>query len=363
MEGRLAAVRRQMAAKKLDALLVTSAANVRYLSGFPSEDGTLIVTAERACIATDFRYVGMLKAMSSLFELVEVSGTRPLPQAVSEVARAAGAARLGFEDGNVTYASYRGLRRALSDGRKAAVRLVAAGGLVEGLRAVKDAGEMATIERAVTIADQAMADVLAEVRSDAPGTLSERQVAWLLERRMRELGADGMAFDVAVASGPNSAVPHHTSGERLLGPGEPIWIDMGARMGGYCSDITRSFCLGAPDARFSEVYSIVLQAQLAAEKAVRAGIAGRIPHEAAREVIGAAGYGEAFRHGTGHGIGLNVHEEPFMGSTRRASGELRAGNVLSVEPGIYLDGWGGVRIEDLVAVTDEGCRVLTRSPK
>ncbi len=363
MEDRLTGVRRQMAAKKLDALLVTSAANVRYLSGFPNEDGTLVVTADKAFIATDFRYLGLLPSIRPGFELIEVTGARPLAQAVAEVARSEGARRLGFDDSHVNYATYRGLRRAVAEGRKSAVRLVVAGGLVENLRAVKDSQELAAIERAVAIADQAMADVLALLRSTAPATMSERQVAWILERSMRELGAEAIAFDVAVASGPNSSVPHHSSSDRLLSAGEPIWIDMGARVDGYCSDVTRSFCLGEPDGRFRQIHAIVLEAQLAAEKAIRAGIAGRIPHEAAREIIGAAGYGEAFRHGTGHGIGLQVHESPFMGSARRASAELRAGNVVSVEPGIYLEGWGGVRIEDLVTVTDEGCRVLTRAPK
>lgn len=362
MSMRLTALRRRMAAKRLDALIVTQPHNLRYLADFPDEDAALFITAERAHILTDFRYVGMVQERCVGFTLTEISGNWSMERTLAVLVRETGANRVGFEAHHVPYATYRALRAALLDRGRALAHLVPARNLVEEIRAEKEPQELAAIERAVLLADAALAQVLRRLTTAGSDAMTERQVAWEIERTMREMGAEAAAFDVAVAAGPNSAVPHHVSGDRPLRPGEPIWIDMGARVDGYCSDLTRTFCLGEPDARFREIYDLVLRAQLSAEQALRPGVSGRVPDAAARGLIAAAGYGDAFRHGTGHGVGLAIHELPSLG-LRAPRSPLRPGHVVTVEPGIYLPGWGGVRIEDMAVVTPEGCRILTTSPK
>jgi Xaa-Pro aminopeptidase len=362
MTSRLAALRCMLASRRLDALLVTQPPNLHYLADFPDESASLFITQAMAHILTDFRYVAMVRQRSQGFELIEISDALPLERAVLTLVQTSGATRLGFECHHLTYDTYRALRRSLLTAGHAAARLVSVPRLVEQIRAVKEPGELAAIERAANLADAAVAHLLASLREPAAPVLTERQAAWQLERHMRDHGADGPAFDVAVASGPNSAVPHHSSGDRPLGPSEPIWIDIGALVDGYRSDLTRTFCLGDCDARYSEVYDLVLRAQLAALRALRPGVTGRAVDAAARDLITSEGYGASFRHGTGHGVGLAIHELPSLGpSTGPAL--LAPGNVVTVEPGIYLDGWGGVRIEDLAVVTDTGCRILSMAPK
>jgi Xaa-Pro aminopeptidase len=362
MSNRLAALRGMLATRRLDAVLVTQPEDLHYLADFPDEAASLFITKAAAYILTDFRYVGMVRERCQGFELLEISGALPLEQAVLSLVHASGATRLGFEGHHLTYDTYRALRRSLLTGGRAAAHLVSVPNLVEQIRAIKEPGELAAIERAARLADDAVAHLLEELRGAAAPVLSERQAAWQLERHMRDHGADGAAFDVAVASGPNSAVPHHPSGDRPLGHGEPIWIDIGALVDGYRSDLTRTFCLGESDARYREVYDLVLRAQLAAELVLRPGVTGKAVDAAARDLITKEGYGQSFRHGTGHGVGLAIHELPNLG-LRASSTPLAAGNVVTVEPGIYLDGWGGVRIEDLAVVTGTGCRILSTAPK
>ncbi len=362
MTTRLAALRGMLVTRRLDALMVTQPQNLRYLADFPDDDAALFVTQATAHILTDFRYIAMVRQRCQGFELLEISGARPLEQAVLSLVQASGATRLGFEGHHLTYDTYRALRRSLLTAGHAAARLVSVPRLVEQIRAIKEPGELAAIEKAVHLADGAVAHLLAKLQDPAAPVLTERQAAWQLERHMRDHGAEGAAFEVAVAAGPNSAVPHHPSGDRPLGRGEPMWIDIGALVDGYRSDLTRTFCLGESDTRYREVYDLVLRAQLAAERALRPGVTGRVVDAAARDLITREGYGESFRHGTGHGVGLAIHELPNLG-LRAGRTPLAPGNVVTVEPGIYLDGWGGVRIEDLAVVTDSGCRILSMSPK
>jgi Xaa-Pro aminopeptidase len=362
MTDRLATLRSMLVAGRLDALLVTQPQNLRYLAGFPDDHAALFVTQATAHILTDFRYAAMVRQRCQGFELLEISGAKPLEQAVLSLVQASGAARLGFEGHHLTYATYRSLRRSLLTDGHAAAHLVSAPSLVEQVRAIKEPGELETIEEAAHLADCALAHLLNRLDAPMAPVLTERQAAWQLERHMRENGAEGAAFDVAVAAGPNSAVPHHSSGGRALGQCEPFWIDIGALVGGYRSDLTRTFCLGESDARYREIYDLVLHAQLAAERALRPGVTGRVVDAAARDLITRAGYGESFRHGVGHGVGLAIHELPNLGP-RAGRTPLAPGNVVTVEPGIYLDGWGGVRIEDLAVVTESGCRILSKSPK
>lgn len=363
MTSRIASLRHKMAARKLDALLVSQPQNIRYLSGFTSgEDAALFITAVSAYILTDFRYLGMVSELCPDYALKETSAGLPFDKAVLSLVQETGAARVGFEGHYLTYSTYRDLRKTLLVDGRAAARLVPVPRLVEEIRAVKEPEELALMERAVILGDAALAHVLERLAAPGAAVMTEQQVAWQLERYMRENGAEGLAFPVAVAAGPNSAVPHHHSGDRPLRPGEPIWIDMGARIDGYCSDLTRTFCLGEPDAKYREIYALVLRAQLAAEEALRPGVSGKQIDAVARQVISDAGYGDAFRHGTGHGVGLAVHELPRLG-VQAPETPLVPGNVVTVEPGIYLAGWGGIRIEDMAVLTADGCRILTTARK
>jgi Xaa-Pro aminopeptidase len=230
---------------------------------------------------------------------------------------------------------------------------------VSSLRAVKDGAEVVALRSAVRLADEALAAVLPRLRPGMP----ELEGAWLIESYLRQHGAEGLAFETIVAGGSNGARPHARASSAALPAGEPIVIDMGARVGGYCSDVTRTVCLGQPTdpVRFWEIYNLVLKAQGAAKSVARAGMTGRQVDSVARDVIAAAGYGANFGHSLGHGVGLAVHEEPLL--SRRYEGLLAAGNVVTLEPGVYLPGWGGVRIEDMIVLNDEGAEVLTAAPK
>jgi Xaa-Pro aminopeptidase len=358
MEHRLARLRAALAAAGLPALLVSAPANRRYVSGFTGSYGALLVTPGDALIFTDSRYVVQAGRQSPGFRLEQVVNPgRPLPQALAEAAAALGLDRLAFEAAHTSVAEHGRLAAALGAG----VELTPTEGVVETLRELKDADEVATLRRAAAITDAALAAVLPALRPEH----TERQAAWMLETAMRERGADGVSFEIIVAAGPNAALPHHRPGDEPRGAARPVVIDMGALLDGYHADLTRTVTLGEPDARFREVYAIVLEAQRLAIAGLRPGARGDEVDALARGHIAAAGYGDKFGHGLGHGVGLDIHEGPQL---RRApaggqGAELRAGVVTSVEPGIYLEGWGGVRIEDLALVTDAGYELLSAAPK
>jgi len=261
---------------------------------------------------------------------------------------------LAFEADHVTFADAQEWARAASD-----VEWTPSKGVVMKLRAVKDTSELATMRAAIALADDALAAGLAQAR---PG-MTELELSWIIESYMRTHGAQMVAFDLIIACGPNGARPHAKAGDAPLVAGESIVIDMGARVNGYNSDLTRTVCLGQPNdpARFWEVYNTVLAAQVAAEAAIRPGMNGQDVDAVARDLIAGAGYGEYFGHGLGHGVGLAVHEEPRL--SRITPSTLAPGHLVTVEPGIYLPGWGGVRIEDVALVTEDGVEVLTRAPK
>lgn len=345
---RLAALRAAMAAHEppVEALLVGSPHNRRYLTGFSGSAGWALVTPEAAVLLVDFRYVDQARAEAPAFEVVEASPD-PLQQ-LGRVLERLGVLRVGCERDHVTLGQLERLRE-----RAPGVEWLPVAGVVERLRAVKDEEELAAIRRAAGVAERAFREVLAEVR---PG-IAERDLAAELEYRMRRAGADGPAFDTIVASGPRSALPHGRAGERRLAPGDFVTFDFGARVDGYCSDCTRTVVLGRADEEQRRVYGLVRHAQEAALAAVRAGVRGREVDAAARGVIEAAGMGERFGHGTGHGVGLEVHEAPRLG--RASEDVLAPGMVVTVEPGVYISGWGGVRIEDLVVVREDGAEVLT----
>ncbi len=349
---RLEKTRDAMGRAGVDALLISQPENRRYLSGFTGSTAYLLIAPEATYIATDSRYWDQAGLECPGYELVQVKGrTGP---AVKEMVERSGALRVGFEAQHATYAEVEDWRGVASE-----AQWVPTKDLVVSLRAVKDADEIATLRRAVALADAAIADALAKLR---PGMM-ERDVAWMIESYFRTHGAEGPSFDTIVACGPNGARPHAHAGDTLITPGEPIVIDMGAQLEGYCSDLTRTVCLGEPNdpERFWGVYNTVLRAQLAAEAAIRPDVAERDVDSVARAVITDAGYGENFGHGLGHGVGLFIHESPRLSPL--AESTLAPGHVVTVEPGIYLTGWGGVRIEDIALVTEDGVEILTAAPK
>ena len=333
--------------RQLDSLLVTDLVNVRYLTGFTGTNGACVVTPHERLFLTDFRYVEQAAEQVDGFELLPAG--RELAEDLGE--RLSG--RAGFDDAHLSVRTHAKLADMVGEG----VELVAAGGLVEQLRQVKDEAELARIAQAAGLATAALERVLGR------GIVgrSERAVALDLEAELRSAGAEDPSFPAIVAAGPYGALPHAEPREVEIPRGTLVVIDWGARLDGYCSDCTRTLATGELDGTAAEVYELVRRAQEEALGAVRAGAESRAVVGAARDLIEAAGYGERFGHGLGHGVGLEVHEEPRL--TKRAEGELVAGNVVTVEPGIYLPGELGVRIEDLVAVTDGGAEVFTDFPK
>ena len=332
-----------VAEKELDALLVTNLPNLRWSTGFTGSSGAAVVGPDIRLFLTDFRYVEQAAEQVPDFERVRTG--RDLFADVAE--RVHG--RLGFEDQYMSVRTHARLTEAVGD----RAELVGASGIVESLREVKEAHELDAMRAAAQIADQAYA----ELAETGVAGRTEKQIAAALEVRMRELGAEDRSFPAIVASGAHGALPHAVPRDRPVERDTLMIVDMGCVVDGYCSDCTRTFATGALTDAAQEVYELVSRAQLAGLEAVRSGADCRAVDTVAREIIDAAGHGDHFGHGLGHGVGLEVHEGPRLAQT--ASGTLRAGNTVSVEPGVYLPGELGVRIEDLVAVTDDGCEVLT----
>jgi Xaa-Pro aminopeptidase len=353
IQGRLSAVRQKLPEWNVDGLFIGSPANRRWLSGFTGSSGYLIVTADRALFGTDFRYWGRAAKEAPDFELVKMDGS--VKVRLTMLLNEAAVSTLGVE-GEMTLAEF----AMLESLEGFSIEFEPILEPIEPLRYAKSADEIKAIRAAAALTDQAMSAVNEIVR---PG-MSEKQVAWELEKIMREAGADSMAFPVIVASGPNGAYAHHSSGDRQLKADDPIIIDMGASLNGYQSDLTRTFYLGnEPDEKFWEIYNIVHEAQKAALNAIKARQSGKAIDQVARDYIKQAGYEKAFGHGLGHGVGLDIHEGPRLSQTAADDPPLPAGAVVTVEPGIYLDGWGGVRIEDLIMVTDSGVQLLSRCSK
>jgi Xaa-Pro aminopeptidase len=334
----------RLAAAADEPLLVTNATNVRYLTGLDSSNAAVLVEVGGATLYTDFRYAEAARALGGV-TVVETG--RYL---VQELAGLLAGRRIGFEGEHRSFANH---ARLAAGG----VEPVATYGAVERLRAAKEPGELDAIRRAAALSDAVFEELAAERLIGR----SERDLAWLVERRFRELGAERVSFEVVVAAGPNGARPHARPGSRIVGAGELVVVDAGCVVDGYCSDCTRTFATGELPGLLADAYDVCLRAQLDGLAAVRPGVTGNDADAAARAVIEAAGLGERFGHGLGHGVGLAVHEAPTLraGSTD----VLEPGNVVTVEPGIYLPGAGGVRIEDLVVVTPDGCERLTRAPK
>jgi Xaa-Pro aminopeptidase len=351
---RLQKLRAAFGEHEIDALLVSQAENRRYLSGFDGSAGYLLIAPEVARLATDSRYLIQAAAQAPEYRVVTVRGEMKdwLPELVGDL----GDLRLGFEAEAVSFSLYRRLSAILKD-VKPGLRLVPVTGLVEALRAVKKPAEIDFIIRAAAISDAAFERAASQAR---PG-MTELELAWELERLMREAGSEALPFDIIVAAGPNAAKPHHRPSDRPIAAGEPVVIDIGARIGGYASDLSRTICLGGGDGEFGRIYDTVLAAQLAAIALIEAGMSGEEADRTARVVIEEAGLGEAFGHSLGHGVGLAAHEEPRLGAGSTAL--LGDGMVFTVEPGVYLAGWGGVRIEDTVTLESGKIRTISKSRK
>ena len=340
----------------VSALLVTNLTNIRYLTGFTGSAALLVVTAEgELTFVTDGRYGAQAETQLAAAEVratVEVSGTGQREVVVGAVA-AAGATRLGLEADAVTWSA----QRAYQETWFPDVELVPTTGLVADLRRTKDPGEVARIEAACAIADEALAAVAPRL-TDGP---SEIEFGLELDVTMRRLGAVDVSFETIVAAGPNGALPHHRPAERTIGRGDLVVIDFGALVDGYHSDMTRTVHAGEPTPTQRRMYDVVAEAQAAGVAAVAPGVACRDVDQVCREVIDRAGWLDAFLHSTGHGVGLDIHEAPRLAHT--SEDVLAEGQVVTVEPGVYLPEHGGVRIEDSVVVTPDGCRPLTRAPK
>ena len=348
---RLEKLREKLEEMGLDALLVSQMENKRYLSGYTGDAGHLLITAQDALLATDFRYYEQVERQAPDFRLVKVAAR--YEEVFGQMIAETGAKRVGFESQVITYDQFESWKRALPN-----VEWVPTKEIVEQIRVIKDEGELAIIRRAVALADQAAEHVIALLR---PG-MTELEAAWELEVYMRTHGAEAIGFPFIVAAGPNASLPHAIPSDRPIQAGEPITLDLGAQVDGYRSDLTRTVCLGKPkDDTYMRIWDIVLDAQLRAEEGIRAGMSGREADALARDVIVAAGHGEHFGHGLGHGVGLAIHEAPR--ASKLAETPLPAGATLTIEPGIYLPGWGGVRIEDLVVVRGNGVEILTKCPK
>jgi Xaa-Pro aminopeptidase len=333
---------------EVDALLVSHLPNVRYLTGFTGSNGQVLVGATEAAFFTDGRY--QEQSRREVPDLERVTYLQGLEDPLGETCARLGVTRLGFESDALTVRQHERMTAKLPG-----VQLVAVADEVERQRWVKDPEEIAHLRSAQAVTDQAFEDVMEYL---AVGQ-TERGVALELERLLRRDGADGLAFDSIVAFGENAAEPHHEPSHRMLEEGDVIKLDFGALWEGYHADFTRTIAFGSPASELKKIHDVVREAQQAGIDAVAAGVAGPSVDEAARAVITDAGYGEYFLHGLGHGVGLEIHEGPRLG--RGIDHVLPAGAVVTIEPGIYIPGLGGVRIEDMVEVTDDGCRVLGTS--
>lgn len=348
---RLNRLRAAMAEAQLPALLVRQPENVGYLSGFTGSSAALLVTPEAALLVTDPRYTVQAQRECPGLDIRQTELTQSLVDRLADDVKAAGLSVLGVE-ASITVSQLEAMRKKLVP-----VELRPVEEMVEKLRLVKDEGEIDLIQTACGIVDRAFEFILTLVRPGVP----ERDLAIELEYFMKKAGSEKEAFDTIVASGARSALPHGRASDKLLEVGDFITFDFGARVRGYHSDLTRTVVLGNATDRQREVYQVVLDAQQAALEALRPGMTGKEADQVARDLITARGYGEKFGHGLGHSLGRHVHDGG--GLSQRVDTTLEAGMVMTVEPGVYLDGWGGVRIEDDVVIRENGVQILTHAPK
>ncbi len=356
--ARVEKLRRELGGNEIDAMLISGEENRRYLSGFTGSSGFLLISEREQILATDFRYTEQAERQAPGYRVERVTSSSAWAW-LPELAHAAGIKRVGFESREMSVAVHSAFIEAIEEREESSgPALVPIKDSVSKIRAIKDQDELAILSKSIEVADRALEQVSESV---GPG-VTEGEVAWELEKSMRERGAEGLAFDIIVGAGPNGALPHHRADDTPIQEGQSVVIDMGAKYDGYCSDLTRTIFVGQPGDKFMEVYGTVLRAQLEAEARVRRGMTGKDADAIARDIISDAGYGEEFGHSLGHGVGLAVHEYPHVGPTAEED-TLEDGMVFTIEPGIYIPGWGGVRIEDIVVMENGRARVLSQAPK
>ena len=351
---RLRKLRASIAKKGLDALLLSQPENLRYLSGFTGSSGWLLISGQNAILATDFRYVEQAKGESPDFEIIQTK--QELRDWLPGLASDLGCHKLGFEANFISYDSSHKLSEAIRT-KQINLELVPTTGIIEQLRSIKELEELGFIKKAVELVEAAFEQAKGIIH---PG-ITEKEAAWEIEKFLRQEGSEGTPFEIIVASGPNSALPHARPTEKIICSGEPVLIDMGARISGYCSDFSRTLFLGETDKSLQEIYNIVLKAQTVAIERIESGMDASQADQLARSVVEQAGYGDAFGHGLGHGVGLAVHESPTLGPN--SSDSLADGMVFTIEPGIYLVGQGGVRIEDMVVLEKGKAKVLSKAKR
>jgi Xaa-Pro aminopeptidase len=356
IEGRIEKLRRTMAEEGIDTMMVQVPENRRYLSGYTGEDtqcdesaGVLFITDGKLLLATDSRYDLQAENEADGYEVFRYS--KGLSKEISAILDRLGTERLGYESIRLSCMEHRKIEDQLASERPG-ISLVPTEDMVERIRIIKEEAEIDAIRAALSLAESAFISVLGSL---APGQ-TEAEVAWSLEKRMREAGAEAVSFSTIVACGPNSALPHAVPGKRKIEAGAPILFDWGAKLGGYCSDISRTFVIGQPDDTFRSIHRTVLEAQRLAIEAVRPGVSSREIDRIARDHIERAGFKGKFGHGLGHGVGLAIHEQPRLSPLKETI--LDTGMVFTVEPGIYLAGWGGVRLENMAVVRENGGEVL-----
>ncbi len=347
IDTRLEQVRKMMKDQDLPALMITQDDNRRYLTGFTGDAGFLIITPQQAILSTDSRFWEQAEGQAPAFQLHRAKG-RLREMWTGALELAGKPKRIGIESDKVTVSQFDLMQSSFAD-----VEWVKTSGVIEQLRAVKDADELASIKKAIVLAEKGFIHLMKRIK---PG-MTELEAAWILEVYLREHGSEGLGFDTIVASGLNGAMAHHEPNNRVIQKNEPIIIDWGARVDGYRSDNTRTIALGDGDAKYHEVYNIVKQAEEIAIAKVKGGITGKAADILARDVIVAAGYGDNFGHSLGHGVGLAIHEEPRLSQLN--DDVLPSGAVVTIEPAIYIPGWGGVRLEDMVLLQDKGAKLLT----
>ncbi|HCG75872.1 MULTISPECIES: M24 family metallopeptidase [Staphylococcus] len=334
--------------KRLDAMIVLSDFNRRYLSGFTGTSGALIITHNKNYLVTDFRYIEQATKQAPEFEII--NRQNGLITEIKNILEQAQLSNIGFEGHQISYDTYVELNKGM-------ITLISISDSIDKIRKVKSEEEIKLIQKAAEIVDKTYDYILTVVKVG----MSEREIKALLESKMLELGADGPSFDTIVASGYRGALPHGVASDKLIEKGDMITLDFGAYYRGYCSDITRTFAIGEPDPKMKEIYNIVLSSQIKAIDEIRPGMTVQEADALSRDYIDAHGYGQEFGHSLGHGIGLDIHEGPLL--SKNSTGELQVNNCVTIEPGIYVDGLGGVRIEDDILITENGCDVFTKCTK
>lgn len=354
IKGRIQRLRGQMQHFNMDAILITNKPNRYYLSGFTGSSALLYITMEKAQLITDFRYIEQANSQCQEYEIIDQE-TDGLIAAAMKLAKKDHIKSIGFESEHISYSTYLELKEYQE------YEFLPAKSLVEKLRQIKDEAELSKMRQAAKIADDAFSSIVLFIKENYQKGLTERDVALKLEALMKENGASKTSFESIVASGAKSSLPHAEPDQNTLKHGDFVVMDFGCVFQGYCSDMTRTVVIGEPTDKHREIYQIVLKAQMEALSYIRSGLEGKAVDKVARDIITEAGYGKFFGHGLGHSVGIEIHENPRF--SPKEPNVIEEGMVLTVEPGIYIPGFGGVRIEDMVIIKDNGIENLTHSPK